>query len=170
MINGDDRRRRLMDEDYRWQQDESDMDLLNFESSLSGSLVEIVFVVKRPVSSDQQVDEASENSIGRCLNGKVISKILSKRKTVIQKRMKPGPSDQSINFKIVDMSFTRECLTKRRQATTTPMTTDDTGDFFESLANFEQVVMQYSICTTNLALKNCKLKIVVSSQRTAQLC
>jgi len=111
-------------------------DETNLESQMIGSIIEIVFSIRKnsPLSNR---DDTENNE---CLDGKLISKMLNKRRTTLIKRMRTPISANDLNathfkIKLIDLSFNSACNKQQDKA-----------------------AKLVSVCTTNVALQNCLMK------------
>lgn len=121
-------------------------DEANLEPQMHGSIVEILFSIRKNLPSSYR-DESSE-----CLDSKLISKMLNKRRSTLIKRMRTPlsaseePSNgnvqqiQQLKFKLIDLSFNSQCKSENN---------------VPSSGKGNKLI---SVCTTNVALQNCLLK------------
>ncbi len=106
--------------------------------------VEVLFTVKP--------SDSSNSANKQCLNAKPVSKQLNKKRNLLMKRMQQaiGRGGSTLKLKLIDMSFNRECLLSENET---------------SLATPTSVV-----CSTNIALQDCRLKFVGYNQPIGQFC
>lgn len=98
----------------------------------SDSITEVLFAVQQQAST--------KSSTPHCLNSKQVAKLLNKRKSLLVKRMRAAfPSASTL--KLIDLSFNHECAGSSSET---------------SVAN----VSPMRICTTNVALEHCRLRLV----------
>ena len=86
----------------------------------------------------------SKSGHSHCLNSKQVAKLVNKRKAMLMKRLK-GANEAESRLKLLDLSFNHECSSG--------------GGSGES-----------KICTTNIALQNCRIKFMEEYNLPMNLC